>query len=202
MVEFDLSFPHSYEVEELGELPGTGRFDVPVIYIPPPKGRPEHSGLWLKVKANSGKAWIGVFAFGYASPPSFSRVLSSPRPRHMCVIAKGSAYIACADEPEICEQIPLIPVLDVRPLPQHKLLVFSDFIRLAAYGSNGLAWRSRRVCWDGLKITDVTGDTIEGTGYDPTNSITHELRFAVDVKTGRSLISSPVSTDGRPLWCD
>jgi hypothetical protein len=42
MLESDLLFPHNYEIEEFGELPGTGALKVPLIYFPPPKGRPEH----------------------------------------------------------------------------------------------------------------------------------------------------------------
>ncbi len=192
MLEFDFTFPHSYEVEELHEWPGAGTFGVPVIYFPPPTSRPEHNGLWLKVKAKSGKGWVGVFAFGYNSPPAFSRVLSSPDPECMCVVSHGSAYMVNAEQPELWEEVPSSPVLDVRPLPQQKLLLFADFIRLAAYGINKVAWRSPRVCWDELKITNVTNETIEGTGYDPTNE--HESRrFAVDLRTGRSLLPLPAS---------
>ena len=193
MLEFDFAFPHSDEVDELRDWPATRSFSIPVICFPPPKSRPEHNGLWLRVRAKSGKAWIGVFAFGYTSPPAFSRVVSSPDVEKVCVVSQGSAYIVSAEKPEVWEQIPIIPVLDVRPLPEQKLLVFADFIRLAAYGSDKLAWRSPRVCWDELKITNVTGDIIEGTGYDPTNTVTRELRFAVDLKTGRSLLPSPIS---------
>jgi hypothetical protein len=197
MLEFDLAFPHSYKVEELGELPGTGKLADPIIFFPPPKHRPEHNGLWLKVTAASGRTWIGVFAFSCSTS---SRVVSSPDSSRMCVVAKGSAYIVKVDEPEIWEQIPVDPVTDVRLLREERLLIFSDFIRLAAYGSNGLAWRSPQVCWDELKIVSVSRETIEGTGYDPTNSPTYESRFAVDLKTGRSLRPSPSSTAGKPVW--
>jgi hypothetical protein len=198
MLELDLTLPHSYEVEEVREFPGTGKFSVPLVYFPPPKSRPEHNGLWLRVRAASGRAWIGVFAFGHS--PAFSRVVSTFDSDRMCVVSQGAAYIAKAEEPEVWEQIPLMPVLDVRSIPEDQLLVFSDFTRLAAYGSDGLVWRSPQVCWDGLKIVNVTRDTIEGTGYDPTNSITHESRFVVDLKTSRSLLPSPVSIDGKPIW--
>jgi hypothetical protein len=198
MIEIHLEFPHSYEVEEAGEVPGSGKFSIPQLFFPPPKGRPEHDGLWLKIKGASGKTWIGVFAFGYSSPPAFSRVVGSPDQDRVCVIARGAAYLVNADEPEAWEQIRLIPVLNVRAIPGEKLLILSDFTRLAAYGSNGLVWQSPRVCWDGLKIATVTSDTIEGSGYDPRT--TNELRFLVDLKTGRSLLPSPVSSDGKPLW--
>jgi hypothetical protein len=200
MIEIDLSTPRSYEVEQLSELPGTDKLAVPLIFFPPPKHRQEHDGLWLKVKPASGPGWVGVFAFGMQSSCTFSRVVSSPDPNRVCVIAKGSAYIVKADEPEVWEQIPIIPVMDVRLSFDGSLLVFSDFTTLAAYGTTGLAWRSPRLCWDGLKIVKVTRETIKGTGYDPTNSITHESRFVVDAKTGRSLLPSPPSIDGKPIW--
>jgi hypothetical protein len=198
MLEINFEFPHSYEVEEVGDFPGTGKFSIPRLFFPPPKGRPEHDGLWLKIKAASGRTWIGVFAFGYSSPPAFSRVVSSPDQDRVCVVAKGAAYLVNADEPEAWEQIRLIPVLNVRAIPSEKLLILSDFTRLAACGSNGVVWESPRVCWDELKIATVTSDTIEGSGYDPTT--TKESRFVVDLKTGRSLLPSPVSNDGKPFW--
>jgi hypothetical protein len=197
MLESDFVFAHDYVVEEFGELRGTGTLKVPLIYFPPPKGRLEHNGEWLKVKAKSGKTWVGVFAFG---PGSRTAVISTPEPNSVCVISKGGGYLVNADSPELWQEVRACPVVDFRPLPEHQLLVFSDFTGLAAYGSNGLVWRSPRVCWDDLNITKVTSQTIEGTGYDPTNSFKQEMPFSVDVKTGRSLISPPVSTDGKAVW--
>lgn len=137
---------------------------------------------------------------GYSSPPAFSRVVSSRDPDRLCVIANGAAYVVKSDEPDVWDKIPVIPVLDVRLVPERGLIVFSDFIRLAAYRRGTVAWRSPRVCWDELKILRITGKAIEGVGYDPTNSVTHELPFSVDLETGRSLLSEPSSTDGSPVW--
>jgi hypothetical protein len=197
MLEFDFAFPHDYAVEEFGELPGTGILKVPLIYFPRPKRRAEHNGEWLKVNAKSGKTWAGAFAFG---PGSRTAVISTPEPNTVCVVSKGAGYVVNAEAPEQWEEVGVCPVTDFRPMPEHKLLVFSDFTRLAAYGNNGLVWRSPRVCWDGLKITNVTTETIEGTGYDPTDSMTQEMRFVVDLKTGCSLIPAPISIDGKAVW--
>jgi|SRR6267378_3308406 len=109
MLEFDFTFPHSYDVEQIREWPGTGSFSAPVIWFPPPKARAEHDGLWLRVRAKSGKTWIGVFAFGYTSPPAFSRVISSPNPESVCVVSDGRAYIVNAEKPDVWEQIPILP---------------------------------------------------------------------------------------------
>jgi hypothetical protein len=199
MLDLDGTYSHSYEIEELQEIPGTGRLEVPVFYFPRPENRPEHDGLWLKIRAETGNSWVGVFAFGYGSPPAFSRLFSSPDPGKVCVVSRGAAYIVRADDPDSWEKIPIVPVLDIRATPEHGFLIFADHTRLAAYGRAGLVWRSPRVCWDELKIVTLTPDRIDGVGSDPTNL--DALRpFAVDVRTGRSLLPSPVSTDHKPVW--
>ena len=119
MLEIDLTFPHTYAVEECGEFPGTGNFLVPVLYIPTPTSRPEHSGLWLKITPASGESWIGVFAFGYNSPPAFSRVVSTLDPDRVCVVSNGAAYIMKADERGVWEQVLVFPVLGVQSIPGH-----------------------------------------------------------------------------------
>jgi hypothetical protein len=200
MLEIDLFTAHSYKVEELAELPGSGGFNIPLLYIPQPKNRPEHNGLWLKLTPATGKSWIGVFAFVFESPRSFSRVVSTLDADRVCVISRSAGYIVKVNEPGIWERV-AVPVLDVRLLPEHQLLVLSGYTELVAYGKNGLAWCSPQLCWDELKIVNVTHNTIEGTGYDPTNSLNRESRFAVDIGTGRSLLPCPTTnTDGTPAW--
>lgn len=185
MIETDFAFPYNYSVGEVGEFPGTGRFAEPVIYFPPLQGRREHMGAWLKVTTNSGKSWIGVFAFGAGVRRDSVRVASTPQPSVLCVVARGGGYMVDAEAPERWEEIPAHPVLDLRTAPEQGLLIFADFTGLVAYGSAGLVWKSPRLCWDDLKITRVGDETIEGTGYDATNSRNPEMRFIVDVKTGR-----------------
>jgi hypothetical protein len=194
LLDVDFTFPRSYDIEEVREFPGSGKFDVPVFYVPRPKNRPEHDGLWLKIRSQTDKAWIGVFAFGYG----IARVLSSPDPHCACVISTGAAYLVNSEQPEICEKLSITPVLDARSVAEHQLLLLADFTSLIAYGRSGIVWRSPRVCWDELKILKVTHDIVEGIGYDAINQ--GESRFAVDIRTGRSLLPSPTTIDGIPLW--
>lgn len=198
MVDIDLEFPHSYEIDEVPELPGTGRFNAPLFYFPRIESRPEHDGIWLKIRAATGKSWVGVFGFGYGSPPAISRVVSTPNLDRVCVVSRGAAYIVKTDEPDVWEELDVMPVLDLRMIPEHQLLILADFIRLTAYGHNQVAWRSPRLCWDDLRILQVSGDTIEGVGYDAVNSC--DSRFAVDIETGKSLYPSPVSINGDSVW--
>ncbi len=152
MLDVDLAFPHLYAVEEFGELPGTEILPFPGNLHSTAEDKTGAQRSVAEDHSRSRQLWIGVFECGYSSPPAFSCVRGTLDPNRTCVVSNGAAYIVKADEPAVWEQVPIVPVLDVRPLPTHRLLVFSDFTRLAAYGINGLAWRSPRVCWDELKI--------------------------------------------------
>jgi hypothetical protein len=195
-MELNLSFPHSYDIEEFQELPGTGTTREQLYYFPRPSTRPEHDGTWLKV--HNREPWIGVFAFGYTEPPAISCISTTPNPDRVCIVSSGAAYIVNAQIPDSWEQIPTMPVLDVRSVPQHQLLIFADFTRLTAYGADGIVWQSSRICWDELKIIRVGSESIQGVGYDPIKL--RESQFAVDIKTGRSLLPPPKSVDGQAVW--
>ncbi len=176
----DFTFPHTYQVEDRFELPGSGESEIPTIYIPAPHNRTEHAGVWVTVKSSSGRAWTGVFAFGIAG---ISRIMSSPDPDSVIVISKGAAYLVRAENPHGAEQLPIVPVMDVRVIAEHQLVVFASFSDLSAYGPEGLRWESCRLCADDLKILSVDGDTIRASGYDPGGS-TGIINFCVDTRTG------------------
>jgi hypothetical protein len=184
-LDVDFTFPHSYEVQELQELPATGKLNVPLLYIPEPKTRSEHDGLWLKIRSHNGEPWVGVFAFGCSSRSAVSRVVSTPDPQGLCVVSRGAAYIVRPDEPNAWQHVRVRPVIDLRVLPEHRMLLLADYTKLIALGSGGVLWESSSLCGDDLKILRVTSKAVEGLGYDPANS--NDLRFAIDIKTGCSL---------------
>jgi hypothetical protein len=198
MIDIEFAFPHLYEVEDVPELPGSGKSSVPWLYFPRPVARPEHDGIYLKVVTPIGESWVGVFGFGYSSPPAISRVISTPNPQRICVISSGTAYFVTSNNPEEWETIDLMPITGVRSIAEHRLLVFADFSRLVAHDGNRVVWESPRLCWDDLQITEVDDEKIKGVGHDPTSA--DESHFAVDLKTGRSLLPSPLSVDGKPVW--
>ncbi len=179
MPAIDLEFAHEYEVEEFRELPGTGKLGIPLIYFPQPKTRPEHDGLWVTIHPTDGRSWTGVFQ-GLDTSCAISRVVSTPDPERVCVVSGGLGYLVKANQPEIWEEIVVAPITDVRSLSEQALIVFADFTNLAAYTRNGLAWKTQPLCWDELKILRITASTLEGVGY--------EAEFAVDIRTGRSLL--------------
>ena len=60
--------------------------------------------------------------------------------------------------------------------------MFAGFQSLLAWGRSGKVWETSRLSWDGLRITAIHGETLQGLGWDMTTD--RELEFNVNLKTG------------------
>jgi hypothetical protein len=61
------------------------------------------------------------------------------------------------------------------------MVVFADFTHLAAYGADGLIWRSPRLALDELAITRAEGDALHATGFFGDRN---DIQISVDLQTG------------------
>jgi hypothetical protein len=175
----EATFPHSYKLELLSEV---SDFSLPHFYFPDASMKGGNDGLLVKTCAADGQAWLGTFAFGRVTPHGLSGLYTTPNPERFCVVAKGAAYLVLANAPDIWENVRANPVIDVRAIPTHGIIVFSDFTRMWAYGSLGLKWKTGRLAWNGLTITEVTHTSIRGEFWNaPTEAM---ATFLVDLVSG------------------
>jgi hypothetical protein len=211
MFEPDLSFPHTYRLTEPPELPGSGTSGLAIYYYPPPSRRPERDGLWVRCSPQFGSDWVGVFAGEYGSPPATSKILSTPDPDRVCVISAGRGYIVNCSKPTEWEAVPIFPITYASSVPAHRFLVFGTFSRLIAWNDK-VVWQAD-VAIDGLTVTSLTSDRIEGYGYDPrlgvddpfvieTGSGRFENRCGLDdsLSTPYSLLPTPYSLLATPCF--
>ena len=84
--------------------------------------------------------------------------------------------------PEHATHIPLKPVVEVRVLPTHSLLIFAGFHTILAWGTDGEAWHSPKLSWEGIRITGIKGYILHGTGWDLLTD--REYPFALNLRTG------------------
>jgi hypothetical protein len=175
----DLTFRHEYEVELVEELPG-GSGDRRV-YFPGAKESGGKDGLLLRIDPQAGEPWLGVFAIGDVA--GLNAVSSCPNPREVCVVSGGIGCIVRADDPGRWARVPVVPVTDVRPVPEHALLLLADFTAIAAWGVGGQVWKARSLACDDLRIDGVGADVVSGRGWDPARS--QYVGFKVDLTTGR-----------------
>jgi hypothetical protein len=105
-----------------------------------------------------------------------------PDPGHLCVVSRGRGYVVPVDEPACYEELEFHPILDVRAVARHGILVFANFTELMAYDTAGFRWRTARLAWDSLKITEVNDGEIRGEFWNIRSE--QMSSFAVDLQTG------------------
>jgi hypothetical protein len=139
--------------------------------------------LQLLVHPAIGATFLATCALGFTDPSMPTGVFDCPDPKQMCAVAGGYAYIIDTAQPEHCTHVSLKPVVEVKTLQAHGLLLFIGFHSLVAWGRDGLAWESARLSWEGLRLIRIEGDTLHGMGW---NLLTdREVGFSVDLLTGR-----------------
>ena len=79
----------------------------------------------------------------------------------------GIGYLVSVKEPREYEMIEVEPILEVLPIKEKEMVVFANYTELFAYGKAGLAWKSSRIAWDGLKITKAHSEFVEGEFWNP-----------------------------------
>ena len=97
-------------------------------------------------------------------------------------MAGGYAYVVDTGAPERSTHVALKPVAEVLVLAAHGLLVFVGFHALVAWGVDGMAWRTARLSWEGVRVSGVEGDALRGFGWDMRTD--REVEFSIDLKTG------------------
>jgi len=173
-------FSANYQCEWLEELPQPE--GVRHLYFPGATSVGGADGVLIQVEPKSYPAWIGTFAYGTLSPKGITKVFSMPDPNCLCVVARGQGYIVPAAEPTKYQDLAFHPILDVRIVPKQGLIVFANFTELLAYDASGIRWRTKRLAWDSLKITEVTDDIIRGEFWDIRSE--QMSSFIVDLRTG------------------
>jgi hypothetical protein len=176
----DLTFPHSWVVEILESRPLIA--PVRQFVYPQQVEEVERGALELLVTPVKGDKFLATCALGFANQAAPTGIWSCPDPDWLCAVSGGYAYLIHTLDPLQWIMIPYRPVLSICALHEQQLLLFIGHHSILAWGSNGKAWESARLSWEGIEITDVVGDTLCGLGWDlMTDS---DVPFALDLKTG------------------
>jgi hypothetical protein len=180
LTSVDLRLRHDYEVEPDVELPADPS-RVPQIEF---GVTPVHTGpaVIVSVRPTSGQRWIGVFAANH-SPPGVTGIFACPSPDQLCVVAGGQGYVVAADHPSRWSAIDVFPIVDVAFVADPPLLIVADLTGLMAYGTQGVVWRSARLSYDGIKLTDATSAQIRGHAWSAPRE--RWADFTVETATGR-----------------
>ncbi len=163
-------YPQAVEEVERGAL---------LLHVTPPHTAPLHAASW------NAAPFLATFALGFQEPSLPHGLWACPNPHQLCAVAGGYAYVVNARQPEQWQQISYRPVTTIRVVASHRLLIFTGFHSLCALGEAGLAWETKRLSWEGLRITDLQADTLSGFGWDMATDT--EVPFTVDLRTGHAI---------------
>jgi hypothetical protein len=139
--------------------------------------------LQLLVQPDSGGTFLATCALGFTDPAMPTGVFACPNPQEVCAVAGGYAYVVDTTEPEHCTHIALKPVVAVHKSLAQALLLFVGFHSIMAWGLHGIAWESARLSWEGVRILNIDGDVLHGTGWNWMTD--REVAFSLDLLTGQ-----------------
>ena len=126
-----------------------------------------------------GGSWVGNFQRGLSS---LDHVFDHPNGRHVVVVAGGTAYVVDAPSHHLVEHfggqiVQIIPLSDSGPV------LLGNGLWFTALDANGIAWRTRRISWDGFRRLSLVGTTLRGEAYAPFGEGTWHA-FELDTSTG------------------
>jgi hypothetical protein len=140
-----------------------------------------NAGPILAIRPTNARPWIGVFP-GHAN----SRILDWPDRLSVCVVSGppvfAFAVVVRTDDPD--QWFEIGPFTDLRPIPEHDVVVSVEWTILVAYNAAGVAWKTSRLAWDDLEIVRAEGDQLVLRGFDASGGSHPE--FTVDLRTGTS----------------
>jgi hypothetical protein len=182
----DLTFPRSWssEILKVPPLIAPARQYTYPLQIAGEEDALARGALLLMVKPVVGGAFLATCALGFTDPSMPTGIYACPNADELCAVAGGYAYVIDTTRPELCTQISLKPVADVKILAEQGLLVFVGFHSMVAWGASGLTWETRRLSWEGLRLGDVNDGVLHGFGWDLMAD--REVAFTVDLRTGES----------------
>lgn len=164
------------------QLERTFRFEVPRSPKNPQKltlSVPGHEQI--DVIPSDGDGWHGIFDAG---PEGITGCFGTPSPDVLCVVIRGQGYWVPVSAPAKFQLIRSMPIRSVLRIPERDVIVFVDYTTLTAYGENGVLWRTDELSWDGIELTKLTAESIEGTGWNAPREA--PAPFWVQVATGIS----------------
>lgn len=179
----ELAFRHSWQAEILRERP----LILPRRQFTYPREAEEieRGALEVMVRPGGNEPFLATFALGFADPAAPSGLWTCPGKDELCAVAGGYGYIVDTHRPERFTHLAFRPVLQIRTLQQHQLLLFAGHYALAAWGLSGQAWESPRLSSEGLRIVEIHGNELHGFGWDLLSD--REVPFAIDLRTGERL---------------
>ncbi len=158
----ELRFSHDYDITVPRRLRNSR---LPVMEFTGEATYSKKKPLAFEIIPHDSDAWLGLFTRYGDDSDAVTGVFTTPARNRVCIVSFGQGYIVRVDEPYEWEVIRTVPITAVRDIPSLSLMIFADFTHVSAYGSDGFEWETARLAYDGIRLTRVTEEAIEGMAW-------------------------------------
>ncbi len=179
------AFEHNWKADVLKSAPliaPVRQFTYP-LQIAGEEDAMARGALQLMVRPAAGGSFLATCALGFVDPSMPTGVFACPNPQELCAVAGGYAYVIDTAHPEQSTHIALRPVAEVKVLVAQRLLLFVGFHSIVAWGEQGLVWETQRLSWEGVRVTEIADDALQGFGWNLMTD--RDVPFTVDLRTGQ-----------------
>lgn len=186
----DAAFASAYTIEVDPEFPGNGDWGCPAVGFDRTGAvMADFDSRWgtpfiVRIHPDGGQEWVAMLAAGGLR--TLRDAFVTPDPHVLAVVVDGLAYLVDTRTPDVPAQIVHNQIHQVVPSTDPPLLLFARFIDIVAVGPTGIAWRTPRLCVDGLDVREVSANGVV-CFCDNLATIT------LDPATGAQV-------EGAPLW--
>jgi hypothetical protein len=178
----DFAFPSLWRAEILAARPAI----LPARHFVYPQAVEEVERGALEVlvtpAAGQGAPFLATCALGFRDPVVPTGIWSTPNPLEICCVSGGYAYLIDTTSPEHFTMLPYRPVLQVHVATIPGLLLFISNRAILAWGTNGEAWQSPKLSDEGVTVTGIAGNMLQGLGWNMMTD--RETPFTVDLQSG------------------
>jgi hypothetical protein len=180
--QFDFTFARHYEVKLLQSAPPVHPLEK-LYHFPLELEEGDRSGVYVRVEPHGGQAWSGFFVQGFDSDFAVNMICACPDPGSVCAVVGGYAYVVTAADPSQWFRIEQKPVVALRVVEDHHLILFAGFTTITALGVSGIKWTTERLSWEGVSLDEIHSGQLHGKGWDAIAN--REVPFEVDLESGQ-----------------
>ncbi len=178
------AFPHTWTADVLLRPPliAPARQFVYPQNVPGEEDALARGALYATVRPATGGPFLATCALGFTDPGLPTGLWSCPNPDQLLAVAGGYGYLIDANDPAICNFLPLRPVTAVLAADSENLLILAGFHTVLAVDRNGIRWQTARLSWEGVTLHEIRDGHLHGDGWDMFAD--REVPFTIDLETG------------------
>lgn len=136
--------------------------------------------LWLQFSSDEGDTWAGAFRAG---PNIMVDKAAASGDQIVFVLAGGVCYVVNGSTRRLITSL-AGDYTDFLPIPDTESVALADFTSVSIAGTDGVAWATRRIAWDGIRLLQATSTSVSGVAE--AHDVEPESRFEIDL-AGRAI---------------